>query len=73
MMMSSTDRELSTETKFAEEIADLLHRTVSSDPPIRALTVGRRVVVAPSDEDGVVGSGATRGAIGSWHVRTQRG
>jgi hypothetical protein len=50
---SSADPDLLAEAaRFAEEIADLLHRTVCDDPPIRALTVGSRVVVAPYNGDG---------------------
>lgn len=53
VMMSRADPDLIAEAeRFAEEIADLLHRTVRDDPPIRALTVGNRVVVAPYSDEG---------------------
>lgn len=51
--MSSVDPELVREANaFADEIADLLSRTVTEDPPIRALARANRVVVAPLDGDG---------------------
>ena len=37
---------------FAEDIADLLSRTIAEDPPIRAQVLGGRVVVGGFDQDG---------------------
>ncbi|MEX2620204.1 MAG: hypothetical protein WD250_08290 [Egibacteraceae bacterium] len=51
--MSSVDPALADEAqRFADEIADLLARTVSENPPIRALARNDRVVVAPFDDRG---------------------
>lgn len=51
--MPTVDAELAAEAqRFAEEIADLIARTVSDDPSIRALARGNRVVVAPFEESG---------------------
>lgn len=37
---------------FANELADLLHQTVVSDPPIRAQVLGERVLVGAINEEG---------------------
>ncbi|MEX2549379.1 MAG: hypothetical protein WD638_04060 [Nitriliruptoraceae bacterium] len=51
--MSKADPELIAEAeRFADDIADLLERTVSEQPPIRALAVEGRVLVAPFAADG---------------------
>lgn len=51
--MSDADPDLILEAeRFADDIADLLERTVSDQPPVRALAVGGRVLVAPFAEDG---------------------
>lgn len=51
--MPASDPQLVVEAeRFAEEISDLLQRTVCDDPPIQALTAGGRLLVAPFGEDG---------------------
>lgn len=52
--MPTTDPKLLEEARrFADEIADLLHRTVcADDPPVRAQAHDGRAVVGPVNEDG---------------------
>lgn len=51
--MSDVDPDLILEAeRFADDLADLLEKTVSDQPPVRALAVEGRVLVAPITEDG---------------------
>lgn len=51
--MASVEPGLAAEAeRFAEDIADLIAKTVSDDPPIRALARGNRLVVAPFGDTG---------------------
>lgn len=51
-MTAADERLVQKAGEFADEVADLLVRTVCDDPPVTAQVRGNRVVVATLDEDG---------------------
>lgn len=52
MATSENESLLDAAQEFAADVADLLHRTVASESPIRAEVVGERVVVGALDDEG---------------------